>query len=119
MAEFDVPKEIMESQLALLRKISKTGKVKVGINEVTKAIEREKAKFVLIATDVNPKEIVMHLPMLCVEKKVPYSFVESKEELGKSAGLNESTASVAVTDEGRDGKKDLLDLVKKLEEIKK
>ncbi len=119
MAEFEVPKELMEAQLAMLRKISKTGKVKVGINEVTKAIEREKAKFVLVANDVNPKEIVMHLPMLCKEKKVPYSFVESKEELGKSAGLNVSTASVAVMDEGKDGKKDLLDLVKKLEELKK
>ena len=119
MSEFEVSKELMDSQLNLLRKISKTGKVKVGINEVTKAIEREKAKFVLIANDVNPKEITMHLPMLCKEKKVPYSFVETKEELGKSAGLNVSTASIAVVDEGKDGKKDLLDLVKRLEEIKK
>ena len=102
--EFEVPKELMEAQLAMLRKISKTGKVKVGINEVTKAIEREKAKFVLVANDVNPKEIVMHLPMLCKEKKVPYSFVESKEELG-NAGLNVSTTSVAVMDESRTEKR--------------
>ena len=49
---------------------------------MTKAIERGNAKFVVIAEDVNPKEVVMHLPVLCDEKQVPYSYVATKKELG-------------------------------------
>jgi len=114
----EIPAEIMEKQLSLVEKIKGSGKIKAGINEVTKAVEREKAKLVLIAQDVQPKEIVMHLPLLCKEKKIPYSFVPEKKELGKRAGLNVATASIAIIDEGN-AKKELIELVKKIEELNK
>ena len=116
--EFDVPNELVEKQLLLVEKIKATGKIKLGINEVTKAIEREKAKFVLISKDVEPKEIVMHLPLLCKEKNIPYSFVPEKKELGKKLGLKVGTTSIAVLDEGN-AKKELVELIKKLNELKK
>lgn len=116
--EFEVPNELIEKQLSLVEKVKASGKLKVGINEVTKAIEREKAKLVLIAKDVNPKEVVLHLPMLCKEKNIPYSFVPEKKELGKRAGLGVPTTSIAILDEGN-AKKELLELTKKLEELKK
>ncbi len=84
----------------------KTGKIKKGINETTKAIEKGKAKLVIVAKDVNPKEIVMHLSPLCKEKNVPYVEVESKQELGTAAGLPVATSAVAIIDEGE--AKDLL-----------
>ena len=77
-----------------------TGKVRKGTNEVTKLIEKGKAKFVAYAADITPKEIVMHLPLLCKEKGVPCAEVASKEELGAAAGMSVSTASVAVMNEG-------------------
>ncbi|MFC1723718.1 ribosomal L7Ae/L30e/S12e/Gadd45 family protein [Nanoarchaeota archaeon] len=77
-----------------------SGKVKKGINEVTKAIEKGTAKLVAYASDVNPPEIVMHLPLLCKEKEIPCVKVGSKEELGASAGLPVPTVSVAITNEG-------------------
>ncbi len=47
-----------------------SGKLKKGANEVTKVIEKGKAKLVVIAEDTSPKEIIMHIPMLCEEKKI-------------------------------------------------
>ena len=76
------------------------GKIKVGVNEVTKAIERGVAKLVLIARDVSPPEIVMHLPLLCKEKNIPCGEVDSKEKLGVAVGIPVKTASVAVIDAG-------------------
>ncbi|MCD6590025.1 50S ribosomal protein L7ae [Candidatus Woesearchaeota archaeon] len=78
----------------------KTGKIKKGTNETTKAVEKGQAKLVVIAQDVNPKEIVMHLPALCKEKGIPIVEAPSKEELGTAAGLPVATAAVAIIDEG-------------------
>ncbi len=77
-----------------------TGKLKKGTNEVTKAIERGTAKLVVIAKDVSPPEIVMHLPLLGKEKGVPVIEVASKEELGAAAGLNVPAVSIAIIQEG-------------------
>lgn len=81
----------------------KTGKLKKGVNEVTKCVEKGLAKLVVYAADVNPQEVIMHLKPLCNEKQVPCVIVSSKEELGAAAGLNVSTASVAVIKEGEAG----------------
>ena len=89
-----------------------TGKIKIGTNETTKAIERGIAKLVVSAEDVNPKEITMHLPPLCNEKKIPYITVKSKQELGRAAGIDVPTAAIAIIQEG-DAKKDIDELFKK------
>lgn len=78
----------------------KTGKIKKGTNEVTKMLERGQAVAVVYASDVNPKEIVMHLPLLAKEKGIPAFEVPSKEELGVAAGLTKPTAAVAIIDAG-------------------
>lgn len=77
-----------------------TGKIKKGTNEVTKSIERGTAKLVLVAKDVSPPEVVMHIPLLGKEKGVPVVEVPSKEELGAAAGLSVPAVSVAVVQEG-------------------
>ncbi len=84
----------------------KTGKIIKGTNEVTKAIEKEKAKLVVVAKDVTPPEILMHIPLLAKEKGIAVVEVPSKEELGAAAGLKVGTASVAIEKEGE--AKDLL-----------
>ena len=77
-----------------------TGKIRKGSNEVTKALERGVAKFVAYAKDVDPKEIVMHIPLLAKEKGVPCVEVNKKEELGAAAGVPVGTAAVAIIEEG-------------------
>ena len=55
---------------------------------------------VVYAGDVNPKEVIMHLPLLCKEKNIPCVEISKKEDLGAAAGLPVSTAAVAVVKEG-------------------
>ena len=84
----------------IIEKARKTGKIDKGTNEVTKAIELGIAKAVFYALDVDPKEIVLHLPILCKEKGIPCIEVDSKHKLGIAAGIKVGTASVAVIDAG-------------------
>lgn len=79
---------------------NKTGKIKRGTNEVTKVIEKGQAKLVVIAQDVSPKEITMHIPMICKEKKIPCIEVPSREELGAASGMGVATVAVAIVDAG-------------------
>lgn len=94
-----------------------TGKIRKGTNEVTKSIERGEAKLVVFAADVSPKEIVMHIPLLCKEKGIACFEVQSKEELGAAAGVGIATAAVAIVKEGdaKDAVKELIAPVAKKE----
>jgi large subunit ribosomal protein L7Ae len=74
--------------------------VRKGTNETTKAVERAQAKLVVIAEDVDPPEVVAHLPLLCEERKIPYVFVPSKEKIGNAIGIDVSAASACIVKEG-------------------
>jgi len=101
----------------IVEKARKSGKIDKGTNEVTKAIERGTAKLVVIAEDVQPKEIVQHLPVLCKEKGIPYAFVDSRQKLGIAAGINVPAASIAVIDAG-DAAAPIAELTKTTSETK-
>lgn len=90
----------MVSVYEIVEKARKTGRIEKGTNEVTKAVERGTAKMVVIASDVEPKEIVQHLPILCKEKNIPCEEADSKQKLGVAAGLNVPCSSVAVIESG-------------------
>ena len=93
----------------IVEKAKRTGKIEKGTNEVTKAIERATAKLVVYATDVDPKEIVQHLPILCKEKNILCKEVDSKQKLGITVGLPVATSSVAVIELG-EAEKDIAGL---------
>jgi large subunit ribosomal protein L7Ae len=93
----------------IVEKARNTGKIEKGTNEVTKAIERETAKFVAYAADVDPKEIVQHISVLCKEKEIKCVEVDSKQKLGIAAGIKVSCSSVAVIEAG-DADKDIAGL---------
>ncbi len=116
--DYQVSKEDSEKVLDALEAVKESGSIRKGVNETTKAIERGQAKLVVVAMDVQPEEIVMHIPALCKEKKAPYIFVEGKEDLGKAVGLEVSTAAVAVVDEGR-AKKNVEEVVERIKELQR
>ncbi|MFH1971969.1 MAG: ribosomal L7Ae/L30e/S12e/Gadd45 family protein [archaeon] len=89
-----------EKVYEIVELVKTSGKLKKGTNEVTKAIEKGVAKFVAYASDVNPKEVIMHLSPLCKEKGIPCFEVPSKTELGTAAGLPVGTSAIAVLQEG-------------------
>jgi len=111
--KFDVPQEIEEKTVEV---ISKSEKVKKGANEVTKAVERGNAKLVVLAKDVQPEEIVAHIPVICEEKGIPYTYVATKEDLGKAIGLEVPTSAVAIVTEGDSNA--LKELVEKINALK-
>ena len=98
---FETPKELSDKAYTLAELAREGGKIKKGTNEVTKAVERGAAVIVIMATDVNPPEILAHIPALCDERNVAYVYVPSKSELGNAIGLEKPTASVAIMDVGK------------------
>jgi large subunit ribosomal protein L7Ae len=93
-----------------------SGKIRKGTNETTKAVERGAAKLVVIAEDVDPPQVVAHLPLLCEERRVPYLYVPSKSDLGSAAGLEVGCAAVSILDGGdaADTLKELVDVANRL-----
>ncbi len=96
----EVSKEILDNTYEALQSVKQSGKIKKGVNETTKSVERGMAMFVVYASDVQPAEIVAHLPKLCEDKKVPFIEVPSKLDLGKAIGLNVQCSAVSVENAG-------------------
>merc|ERR1712146_430166 len=65
--------------------------VKYGLNHVTQMVENNEAKLVVIAHDVDPIELVLWLPQLCRNKKVPFVVVKNRSSPGKI--VHQSNAS--------------------------
>ena len=115
---FQAPKEVQDLAYDLVEKARDNGKISKGANEATKQVERGQAKLVVMAEDVTPEEVLAHMPILCEEKNIPYTYVPSKDELGTSAGLKVPTSAIAIVNLGKD-KAGIESLVKKIETLKK
>jgi large subunit ribosomal protein L7Ae len=76
------------------------------------------AKLVIIAEDVQPPEVVAHLPIICDERKIPYVFVPSKAQIGPAVGIDVGTAAAAVIDPG-EGQQILEQINKELARVRK
>jgi len=114
---FDVPSELASKSLEALELARDTGRIKKGTNEATKAIERGVARLVIIGEDVQPPEIVAHIPILCEEKKTPYIYVKKQSEIGSAAGLGVKSAAAAIVEPGKS--KELLDeIIQKVQALK-
>ena len=98
--KFETPEDLVSPILEALRVASTSGKVKKGTNEATKAIERGTSKLIIIAEDVEPPEVVAHLPILCEEQGAAFVFVPTKQELGNSLGIEITSAAAAILDAG-------------------
>ncbi|MDD3263555.1 MAG: ribosomal L7Ae/L30e/S12e/Gadd45 family protein [Candidatus Nanoarchaeia archaeon] len=105
--------ELIQKVFSLIETARKSGKIAKGANEVTKAIERGHAKLVVYAEDVSPKEILMHIPILCKEKKIPCLTVPTRVDLGASAGLKVSTTAIAVINSGKSDVTEIVSLMEK------
>ena len=115
--KFEVPKDLSEAAYEALQVARDTGKIKKGTNETTKAIERGIAKLVYLAEDVQPPEVLAHLPLLCEERKSSYIYVPSKLKLGNSVGLEVGAAAACVVEPG-DATELVKEIILKLENLK-
>ena len=84
--------------------------IRSGMNTVTTLVEKKKAQLVIIAHDVEPIELVLHLPTLCRKMGIPYCIVKGKARLGRLVHLK-TCSSVALTDVNAEDKPSLGKLV--------
>ncbi|MBM3897947.1 MAG: 50S ribosomal protein L7ae [Thaumarchaeota archaeon] len=98
--KFETPRELVDAAYEALRQAKQTGKIRKGTNETTKAIERGISKLTIIAEDVDPPEVVAHLPILCEERNSPYVFVSSKTQIGSALGMDVGAAAACIIEAG-------------------
>ena len=115
--KFEVPDELEDRVLDAVETARDTGRVKKGTNEATKAIERGEADLVVIAGDVQPEEIVLHLPALADEKDVPFVYVSQQDDIGHAVGLDVGSAAAAITDAG-EASEQVEEIVEKAENLR-
>jgi len=116
--KISVPKEVADAAYEALQLATQTGSVRKGTNETTKAIERAQAKLVVIAEDVDPPEVVAHLPLICEERKIPYVFVPNKQKIGSAVGIDVPAAAACIVETG-DATPLVKEISKRLEQVRK
>ena len=87
--------------------------IKKGANEATKSLNRDLAELIILAADTEPLEIVLHLPLLCEDKNVPYIYIPSKAQLGRATGVSRNVIALAII---RDEKRE--SMMKQIEYMK-
>jgi ribosomal protein L7Ae-like RNA K-turn-binding protein len=89
-----------------------------GANEATKTLNRGLSEFIVMAADAEPLEILLHLPLLCEDKNVPYVFVRSKQALGRACGVSRPIIACSVTsNEGSQLKPQITGIQQEIEKL--
>lgn len=71
-----------------------------------------------MAGDAEPIEILLHLPLLCEDKNVPYVFVPSKIALGRACGVSRPVIAASITtNEASQLKKTIDEMKLKIEQL--
>ena len=94
---FETPKDVQDSVYELVKLVgSGEGCLKKGSNEVTKAAERGTAQMIVMAENVNPAELLAHVPLICKEKSIPFIYVEDQAYLAEAAGMTSGAKTAAI-----------------------
>lgn len=89
--------ELSQQILDVVQQAQNLRQLKKGANEATKTLNRGISEFIIMAADTEPIEILLHLPLLCEDKNVPYVFVPSKAALGRACGVSRPVIAASVT----------------------
>ncbi|EED91510.1 L7Ae, ribosomal protein 7Ae 60S large ribosomal subunit [Thalassiosira pseudonana CCMP1335] len=104
--------------LDLVQQATNYKQTKKGANEATKTLNRGISEIIIMAADAEPIEILLHLPLLCEDKNVPYVFVPSKIALGRACGVSRPVIASSITTNEASQLKSLIDSMKiKIEQL--
>ncbi|CAM9333623.1 unnamed protein product, partial [Phaeothamnion confervicola] len=81
----------------LVRKGTHAKVVRRGVKEVIKAVRKGAKGLCVLAGDISPIDVIVHLPVFCEEQSVPYVFVPSKTELGIAAATKRPTSCALIS----------------------
>ena len=117
---FETPADLNDQTYEMIKLVRESGRIKKGSNEVTKSAERGHAKMVIMAEDVNPPELLAHIPLICEEKGIPYAYVTSQQYLAAESGLPDGsrTASIAIIEVGSSADEAFAEIVASVEKLK-
>lgn len=114
MADAQLTAKIMN----LLQQALNYSQLRKGANEATKTLNRGLADIIVMAADTEPIEILLHLPLLCEDKNVPYIFVRSKQALGRACGVSRPIVACSVTtNEGSQLKSQITSIQQEIERL--
>merc|ERR1712087_5331 len=82
--------------LDLIQQANNYKQLKKGANEATKTLNRGITELIILAADTEPLAILLHLPLLCEDKNVPYVFVPSRQALGRACGVSRSVIACSI-----------------------
>ncbi|CAI7607093.1 hypothetical protein N7533_003539 [Penicillium manginii] len=88
---------LSQSLLDLVQQAGHIRQLKKGANETTKTLNRGTSDLVILAADTTPLPIILHLPLLCEDKNVPYVYVPSKMALGRATGVSRPVIACSIT----------------------
>ncbi|KAH9843185.1 NHP2/L7aE family protein [Rhodofomes roseus] len=89
--------QLNDQILDVVERASQFKQLKKGANEATKTLNRGISEVIILTADTEPLEILLHLPLLCEEKNVPYVFVASKAALGRACGVSRPVIAASIT----------------------
>jgi len=89
--------DLAQKILDMVQQATNYKQIKKGANEATKTLNRGLAELIVMAADAEPLEIILHLPLLCEDKNVPYVFVKSKAALGRACGVSRAVVACSIT----------------------
>jgi len=104
--------------LNLVQQAANYQQLKKGANEATKTLNRGQSEFIVMSADAEPLEILLHLPLLCEDKNVPYVFVRSKQALGRACGVSRPViAASVISNEGSQLKPQIQTIQREIEKL--
>lgn len=64
---------------------------------MTKSINRGTCELAVLAADTEPLAIILHIPLICEDKGVPYVYVPSKTLLGRACGVSRAVIAASIS----------------------
>jgi len=84
--------KLLKRSLKLVKKSAKDKTLKRGVKEVIKFVKKGNKGVCVLAGDVDPIDVISHMPVFLEDNNIPYVYVPSKAELG-SSGLSKRAVS--------------------------
>ncbi|ALC43808.1 NHP2 [Drosophila busckii] len=81
-----------------------------GLKDVQTRLRKGETGICIFAGDVTPVDIMCHLPAVCEEKGIPYTYTPSRADLGAAMGVKRGTVALLIRQ--NEDYKDLYDEVK-------
>ncbi|XP_053573007.1 H/ACA ribonucleoprotein complex subunit 2 [Bombina bombina] len=79
-----------------IKKATKEKNIRRGVKEVQKFINKGEKGIVVMAGDTLPVEVYCHIPVMCEDRSIPYTYVPSKSDLGAAAGSKRPTCVIMI-----------------------